>query len=82
MYEKRKIGILGSIALDNIFRAESLPQKGERVFGNLLGSCIGGMAANQAVEAARYSKEIYILGTVGEDETGARIYRHLEQRRM
>lgn len=80
MYEKRKIGILGSIALDNIFRAESLPQKGERVFGNLLGSCIGGMAANQAVEAARYSKEIYILGTVGEDETGARIYRHLEQR--
>ncbi len=80
MDKKKKIGILGSIAMDNIFNARSVPEKGERVFGNLIGSCIGGMAANQAVEAARYSDQIYLLGSVGTDETGDRIYRHLEER--
>ncbi len=80
MNKSKKIGVLGSIALDNIFNAESVPKKGERVFGNLLGNCIGGIAANQAVEAARYSDEVYILGAVGNDEIGNRIIRHLEQK--
>ena len=80
MYKSKKIGVIGSIALDNIYNAESLPKKGERVFGNWLGSCIGGMAANQAVEAARYSAEVYILGSVGNDDVGQRMLSYLEQK--
>lgn len=80
MYKKKKIGVLGSIALDNIFHAESIPQKGERVLGNFMGSCIGGMAANQAVEAARYSGDIYIMGSVGEDDVGQRISSYLTEK--
>ena len=77
MYKRQ---VLGSIALDNIFHAESIPQKGERVLGNFMGSCIGGMAANQAVEAARYSGGIYIMGSVGEDDVGQRISSYLTEK--
>lgn len=75
----KKIGVLGSIALDNIFSAESVPVTGERIFGKLLGRYIGGMAANQAVEAARYHQDVYILGTVGNDREGEEICRYLEK---
>lgn len=75
----KKIGVLGSIALDNIFSAESLPLAGERIFGKLLGRHIGGMAANQAVEAAKYHGDVYIIGVVGDDPEGDRICRHMEK---
>lgn len=80
MYKAKKIGVLGSIALDNIYNAEAIPKKGERVFGNWLGNCIGGMAANQAVEAARYSPGVYILGSVGGDEVGQRMFKYFRER--
>lgn len=78
MISRKKIGVLGSIAIDNIFNANSVPTKGERVYGELLGSYIGGMAANQAVEAARYLDSVYLLGQIGRDEVGGRITEHLE----
>lgn len=67
------IGVLGSIAYDNIFRVDHVPNLGERVFGKRLGKFIGGMAANQAIEAARYTNNVWLLGRVGKDDEGVQI---------
>lgn len=75
-----KLGILGSVALDSIFNVPTVPVAGERVFGTLLGQYDGGMAANQAVEAARYSTEVYLLGAVGNDAIGKRLETDLRAR--
>lgn len=69
----RKIGVLGSIAIDNIFEAEAVPVKGQRVFGKILGSYFGGIGANQAVEMARYSDQVFMLGSLSSDDAGERL---------
>ena len=69
----KKIGVLGSIAVDNIFEASSIPAKGERIFGSLLGSFPGGIGANQALEMARYLNTVYMLGNIGNDPAGQRM---------
>jgi ribokinase len=71
------IFILGSIAYDNIFSADRVPVYGERVLGEHLGKFVGGMAANQAIEAARYLNNVEILGKVGGDPEGKSITLHL-----
>lgn len=68
-----EISVLGSVAYDNIFLVDQIPALGERVYGNRLGKFIGGMAANQAIEAARYVDNINILGCVGSDTEGLQI---------
>lgn len=78
----KQIGILGSIAFDNIFNTESIPIKGERVFGELLGRYIGGMGANQAIEAARYSNNVFMLGMIGNDSDGKEIEAYLSKRNV
>ncbi len=75
-----EIGVFGSIAWDNIFQASHVPVIGERVFGNRLGKFIGGMAANQAIEAARYTENVRLIGKVGDDEEGRTIIRDFNQR--
>lgn len=69
---------MGSIALDNIFEADSVPSKGQRVFGRLLGSHAGGIGANQAREAARYCDTVYMLGQISTDASGSLLARQLE----
>lgn len=59
--------MLGSIATDHIFRVEGLPHQGQRVFGELISHRHGGMALNQAVEVARYTPRVEIIGRVGHD---------------
>lgn len=68
----KKIGVLGSISIDNIFEADAVPVKGQRVFGKILGSYFGGIGANQAVEMARYSDQVYMLGCLSTDAAGER----------
>jgi len=74
----KNIGILGSIAYDNIFIADHVPVIGERVFGKKMGKYIGGMAANQAIEAARYTKSVRLIGCVGSDTEGNEIINQLK----
>lgn len=77
-----KLGVLGSIAFDNIFTAERVPRAGERVWGKLLGRYLGGMAANQAIEAARYLEHVEIIGKVGADLEGEALREGLTARRV
>ncbi len=73
------MGIMGSVAFDNIFNADRTPLCGERVWGERLGQYIGGMAANQAMEAARYCS-VLLIGKVGSDPEGEDLRSELEAR--
>jgi ribokinase len=76
------LGFLGSIAFDNLFSADRTPVCGERVWGRRLGRHLGGMAANQAREAARYMEGVEIIGKVGLDAEGAALRAELATRRV
>lgn len=78
----KSIGVIGSIAIDNIFKADDVPNKGQRVFGSLKGSFVGGIGANQAMELARYLPDVYFLGQVGNDTASTIALEFLQNKRV
>lgn len=76
------LSVLGSIAYDNLFLAQNVPLLGQRAFGRRLGKHVGGMAANQALEAARYMEGVQIIGKVGGDVEGRNILVQLAEKNV
>jgi ribokinase len=62
-----RLGVVGSINLDLVVRAEQLPRPGETVAGSGFSRIPGGKGANQAVAAARLGAEVTFVGCVGND---------------
>ncbi|HZV85436.1 MAG TPA: ribokinase [Brevundimonas sp.] len=62
-----KITVVGSINLDFVASAATLPQPGETVTGATLARHPGGKGANQALAARRLGAEVRLVGRVGED---------------
>jgi len=56
-----------------------LPQPGETVLGDRLGSYPGGKGANQAVAAARLGGQVAMVGRVGNDRFGAELIENLDR---
>ena len=65
------IVVLGSIIMDLTALAETMPQAGQTVVGDLFYTLPGGKGANQAVAAARLGAEVRMVGRVGDDPFGA-----------
>ena len=63
-----RITVVGSINLDMVASAPSLPAPGETVTGASLARHAGGKGANQALAARRLGAEVSLIGRVGEDE--------------
>jgi len=63
-----RITVVGSINLDIVAAAPSLPAPGETVTGASLSRHPGGKGANQALAAPRLGAEVGLLGRVGDDE--------------
>ena len=59
-----------------------LPQPGETVLGDRLGSYPGGKGANQAVAAARLGGQVAMVGRVGNDSFGAGLIENLTSNRV
>jgi ribokinase len=72
------IVVLGSLNQDLVITVEHLPQPGETVLGERLGSFPGGKGANQAVAAARLGGQVALVGRVGDDGFGASLIKNLE----
>ena len=56
-----------------------LPQPGETILGDRLGSYPGGKGANQAVAAARLGGQVAMVGRVGNDSFGAGLIENLDR---
>jgi ribokinase len=68
---KKKIIVVGSIAMDLVVSTDAIPKQGETLFGQSFAMQAGGKGANQAVAAARLTKaDIVMLGAVGADSFG------------
>ncbi len=63
-----RITVVGSVNLDLVVRADSLPRPGETVTGATLARYPGGKGANQAVACARLGAEVRFVGAVGRDD--------------
>lgn len=62
-----KIAVLGSINLDLVASAATLPVPGETVTGAVLARHPGGKGANQALAARRLGADVAMVGRVGDD---------------
>lgn len=75
----KKITIVGSINMDMVVGVDTIPKKGETVFGNSLEYFPGGKGANQGVASKRLGAYVTILGSVGNDENGKILLSTLEE---
>ena len=71
------IALVGSVNLDIVIAVERHPAPGETVLGGDRTELPGGKGANQAVAAARLGQEVAIVGRVGADAAGHRLWEGL-----
>lgn len=64
---KLRITVVGSINLDIVARAETLPLPGETLIGANIERHPGGKGANQALAAQRLGAEVALIACVGDD---------------
>ncbi|MDP9221367.1 MAG: ribokinase [Actinomycetota bacterium] len=69
--------VLGSLNMDLVVFAESLPESGETVIGREFRELPGGKGLNQAVAAARAGARTVMVGAVGADAYGAELLKLL-----
>ena len=74
----RDVYVIGSVNLDLVVRAATLPSPGETVMGGTFERHGGGKSANQAVAAARAGAAVRMVGAVGDDELGTEAIAQLE----
>lgn len=66
-----RIAVVGSLNMDLVAHASTLPAVGETVGDARFSTFPGGKGANQAVAAARLGAEVTMIGRVGDDAYGA-----------
>jgi ribokinase len=74
-----KILVVGSLNMDLVGCASSIPVVGETVTGHTFFEEPGGKGANQAYAAARLGGRVAMLGRVGSDDYGRRMRANLER---
>jgi len=74
---KPLIVVVGSVNMDLVIRAPRIPAPGETIAGSGFRTVPGGKGANQAVAAARSGAQVYLVGSVGDDDFGRRLMRGL-----
>ena len=75
-----KVGVVGSINVDYVLSVESFVKPGETIKAKKLERFPGGKGANQAVAAAKLSREkVVMVGFVGDDDDGNWMIRELEK---
>ncbi|MDI3529497.1 MAG: ribokinase [Thermoanaerobacter sp.] len=73
-----KIVVVGSINMDVVIRVPHIPVVGETVIAYDLKNYGGGKGANQAVSIARLGGKVFMIGRVGNDEYGKKLYEGLK----
>ncbi|MGE3648999.1 MAG: ribokinase [Reyranellaceae bacterium] len=68
-----RVVVAGSLNMDLVAEAPSLPRAGETVMGSAFHTLPGGKGLNQAVAAARLGARVAMIGCVGADAFGERL---------
>ena len=71
------VAVLGSLHLDIMVHAPDRPRKGETLPGHAWMYKAGGKGGNQAVAAAQFGAQAFMIGRVGDDDFGKRLLSHL-----
>ncbi len=71
------VAVLGSLHLDIMVHAPDRPKKGETLPGSAWMYKAGGKGGNQAVAAAQFGAQAFMIGRVGDDDFGKRLLSHL-----
>lgn len=69
--------VCGSLHLDILVRAPSLPRIDETAVGHMWQQLCGGKGGNQAVQAARFGAETAMIGRIGKDGFGETLLENL-----
>lgn len=64
------IAVVGSTNTDMVAYAKRLPEAGETLIGETFQMGFGGKGANQAVMAARFTDNVFMINSIGEDVFG------------
>ncbi|WP_207695346.1 ribokinase [Enterococcus sp. DIV0212c] len=78
----KKVIVLGSINMDMVMETDRLPKVGETLLGESIDYYVGGKGANQAVAAARVGANVSLIGKIGDDTFGSKVYKHLEREKV
>lgn len=75
----KPIVVVGSINLDLVARAPTIPRPGETLIGDSFRTFFGGKGANQAVAVAKLGYPVTMVGNVGDDAFGEQLRSALQQ---
>ncbi len=70
----QKMIVVGSMNVDSIINVEKLPTDGETLLSNHIVVLPGGKGLNQAVAAAKLGGLVYMIGSLGNDTDGKKLY--------
>ncbi|KAF9404140.1 hypothetical protein HW555_014495 [Spodoptera exigua] len=68
--------------MDMVMETKRLPNVGETLLGETIDYYVGGKGANQAVAAARIDAEVSLVGKIGDDTFGSKVYQHLKNEKI
>src|SRR6056297_2748104 len=74
-----KVAVVGSLNIDYFTRVENLPAPGETVSSDGMNLFHGGKGANQAIAAHRQNCEVLLFGALGDDDSGEKYKKSLEE---
>lgn len=74
----KKIVVMGSINIDNVFTVDHMPVAGESILSSSYSIFPGGKGANQAYALARMGADVTMLGAVGCDANGDTAIKNLQ----
>lgn len=72
-----KMVVVGSMNMDNLIEGEQIPQNGHTQIAKNIICSAGGKGGNQAVGVSRLGGNAYMIGRIGKDADGRRLYRSL-----
>ena len=73
------IYVLGSLNMDLVIETDKIPVRGETVTGKNFSTCPGGKGLNQAIAATKLGANVKMLGAIGYDTFGEKMFNALKE---
>jgi len=75
----KKIVVVGTLNMDTLVSLENFPRTGQTSKATRRATMPGGKGVNQATAAARLGAEVYLIGKLGKDYDGSKLFNYLKQ---